>query len=226
MQEKTIYNYDQRNGLYVGSSVPDRNPMYEAALAEAAQLRERHESLISTKAAFSDSARADLERAELLATEPEFHFPAHCTELPPPADIPAGYGAYFQGDHATRVGSWEVLPLPAEEGKDPVPEPTQEEREGLRRGEAQRLMKALVDAHAGGLGFDDMRDALSFCDEPTVPKFQEQALLLRAWRSRAYAWFESEEVQAAVVRGEFTEESLAGAPPLYEVAPGTEVTAK
>lgn len=44
-----------------------------------------------------------------------------------------------------------------------------------------------LDAAAQGLGYDDIRSAVTYADEPAVPKFQAEGRALRAWRSEVWA---------------------------------------
>lgn len=41
------------------------------------------------------------------------------------------------------------------------------------------------------LGFINMAEAMTYCDEPAVPLYQQQALALRKWRSLVWAWYET-----------------------------------
>lgn len=70
---------------------------------------------------------------------------------------------------------------PTSAPEDPAPTPEQ-----LR---ADRV--AAVYAHLNGaaqaLGYDDIRAAVTYADEPAVPKFQAEGLGLRAWRSLVWA---------------------------------------
>lgn len=44
-------------------------------------------------------------------------------------------------------------------------------------------VQAHVDATARSLGYDNILAAISYADEPSVPKFQAEGVALRAWRS-------------------------------------------
>lgn len=44
-----------------------------------------------------------------------------------------------------------------------------------------------LDAAAQGLGYDDIRSAVTYADEPAVAKFQAEGRALRAWRSEVWA---------------------------------------
>lgn len=48
----------------------------------------------------------------------------------------------------------------------------------------------VLEAQAKSMDFDSLAEALTYCDEPAVPLYQQQALALRAWRSVVWAWFE------------------------------------
>ena len=44
-----------------------------------------------------------------------------------------------------------------------------------------------LDAAAQSLGYDDIKTAVTYADEPAVPKFQADGQALRAWRSLVWA---------------------------------------
>lgn len=44
-------------------------------------------------------------------------------------------------------------------------------------------IQAHMDATAKGYGYDDVKSAVTYADEPAVPKFQQEGQALRAWRS-------------------------------------------
>lgn len=43
-----------------------------------------------------------------------------------------------------------------------------------------------LDSTAKQYGYDDIKSAVTYADEPAVPKFQQEGLALRAWRSLAW----------------------------------------
>jgi hypothetical protein len=43
-----------------------------------------------------------------------------------------------------------------------------------------------LDAQAQALGYDDIKSAVTYADEPSVPKFQSEGQALRAWRSMVW----------------------------------------
>ncbi|MBH2008282.1 MAG: hypothetical protein I8H71_01145 [Xanthomonadaceae bacterium] len=49
-----------------------------------------------------------------------------------------------------------------------------------------RLQRVMDDA-ARALGYDDIKTAITYADEPAVPKFQAEGQALRAWRSLVWA---------------------------------------
>jgi hypothetical protein len=61
---------------------------------------------------------------------------------------------------------------------DPPP-PTDEHMRGLLSSAVQRLL----DAAARARGYDSMAAAVSYADEPAVPRYQADGQALRAWRS-------------------------------------------
>lgn len=45
-----------------------------------------------------------------------------------------------------------------------------------------------MDAAARLAGYDDIKNAVTYADEPSVPKFQAEGQALRAWRSLVWAY--------------------------------------
>lgn len=56
-----------------------------------------------------------------------------------------------------------------------------------------------LDATAQSLGYDDIKTAVTYADEPAVPKFQAEGQALRAWRS--LVWEECYEMLEEVKSG-------------------------
>lgn len=48
-------------------------------------------------------------------------------------------------------------------------------------------VQAHMDAAARGAGYDDVKSAVTYAEEPAVPKFQNEGRAFRAWRSRVWA---------------------------------------
>ena len=67
------------------------------------------------------------------------------------------------------------------------------------------MVQAHLDVTAQVYGFDDIRNAVSYADEPAVPSFQTHGLALRAWRS--LVWQKCYAVLAQVEAGEIVEPS-------------------
>jgi hypothetical protein len=80
-----------------------------------------------------------------------------------------------------------------------------------------------IDATARAYGYISIITAISYAEEPAVPKFQAEGQALRAWRSLCYAY--GHEVMAAVKAGERTMPTVEGLieelPPLALDYPGT-----
>lgn len=59
-------------------------------------------------------------------------------------------------------------------------------------------IQAHMDAQAQALGYDDIRTAVTYAEEPAVPKFQEEGKAFRAWRSMVwdYAYAQLDLVKA------------------------------
>jgi hypothetical protein len=45
-----------------------------------------------------------------------------------------------------------------------------------------------LDQKAQSLGYDDIKTAVTYADEPAVAKFQQEGKALRAWRSRCWGY--------------------------------------
>lgn len=65
----------------------------------------------------------------------------------------------------------------------PVPSPTFQDRQRALQAAVQQRM----DAQAQALGYDDIKTAVTYAEEPAVPEFQAQGAALRAWRSLTWA---------------------------------------
>lgn len=64
-----------------------------------------------------------------------------------------------------------------------VPSPTPEQREAA----AGAAIQAHLDAQAVAMGYESIATAVTYADEPAVPKFQTEGQALRAWRSQVWA---------------------------------------
>ena len=91
------------------------------------------------------------------------------------------------------------------------PPPPQQIIEAMRA-----AIQAHMDAAAQGYGYDDIKAAVTYADEPVVPKFQADGRAFRTWRSLvwAYAYAVLDEVQAGTRQQPTVEELLAELPEL------------
>lgn len=92
---------------------------------------------------------------------------------------------YESQDERDRFGSPELVEMTQEEvgvhlaPKSPTPEQIIE------------AMRAAIQAHmdtaSQSYGYDDVKAAVTYADEPAVPKFQAEGRAFRAWRSLVWA---------------------------------------
>lgn len=68
-----------------------------------------------------------------------------------------------------------------------------------RKAEYLTSVQLFLDKSAQAAGYGDIKDAISYADEPSVPKFQADALAFRAWRSLSWAY--CNEQLAAIEQG-------------------------
>jgi hypothetical protein len=83
--------------------------------------------------------------------------------------------------------------------------------------EAMRnAIQAHMDTAAKGYGYDDVKVAVTYAEEPSVPKFQAEGLAFRAWRSLvwAYAYDVLDKVQAGERTQPTADELIAELPAL------------
>ena len=78
------------------------------------------------------------------------------------------------------------------------------------------IIQGHLDEAAVQVGYDDIKTAVTYADEPSVPKFEAEGKALRAWRSIVWAY--GYEQIAAVQSGErglpTPEQLIAELPPL------------
>lgn len=62
----------------------------------------------------------------------------------------------------------------------------------------EQAIQAHLDGTARACGYDSIGTAVSYAEEPAVPKFQEDGMAFRAWRSLvwAYAYQELDKVKS------------------------------
>lgn len=102
------------------------------------------------------------------------------TSTPPPAFDPALSGCFWRGD------KWEVV------AATPDPEKIKADLTGA--------VQMHLDAAARVRGYDDIRSAVTYADEPAVAQFQADGKAMRAWRS--LVWQKCYEIMADVEEGE------------------------
>lgn len=115
-----------------------------------------------------------------------FLIPSGCVEVQPPT-IPKGKAAKWNGS------KWVLVKVPAPVIPDTpdVPEtPSVEPEPGPEQIE-QRFMdevQMFMDNSARSFGYDDIKSAVTYAEEPSVPKFQNEGKAFRAWRSLVWAY--------------------------------------
>ena len=84
------------------------------------------------------------------------------------------------------AGAWVLREIPPTPEPEPVqePEPTTPEQQMQA---VEDAIQSYMDAMAQMLGYDDIKTAVTYAEEPAVPKFQAEGQALRAWRSLVWA---------------------------------------
>lgn len=127
-----------------------------------------------------------------------FLIPGGAIDAAPPT-IPAGKRARWAG------ASWVFEDLPEPE-PEPEPEPLTPEQIMAR---LKARVQLWLDEQARALGYDDIKSAITYAEEPAVPKFQQEGQALR--RLRSLAWARYYEIMDPVKAGQRpipTEEEL------------------
>lgn len=101
--------------------------------------------------------------------------PAFATGVMPP-NAPAGMACFW------RNGQWETLSVSA-----PVPTVQEYDTPEAKQQRAVNLVQAMLDTAARDLGYDSITTAVTYADEPAVPKFQLEGQRLRRLRSMSWA---------------------------------------
>ncbi|MGC3961913.1 MAG: hypothetical protein QM803_00950 [Rhodocyclaceae bacterium] len=210
MNEKQVYAFDPNTGELVGGlcAQPDPVPLNTAQ-------KEAYERVARPAQAAYDAAMKEADAAAALVEPTQWLLPANSTDLVP-LPPRAGYAVVF-GDGAWQYvedhrlsRTWltidasearfdELGPLPAD--VTPLEPPPfaiwDTSTQSWTVDEAVKtnaLRAAMVDAvqdhldrRAQALGYDDIKTAVSYAEEPSVPRFQIEARSLRAWRSAVWA---------------------------------------
>lgn len=137
-----------------------------------------------------------------------FLIPAGCVETPPP-ELPEGMAARWVND------KWVLEAILVAPASPPEPEPQTPESESESEPQTpEQLQKAFVDAiqlhmdnTARTFRYDDIKSAVTYAEEPSVPKFQMEGRGFRAWRSLVWAY--AYEQLALVQNGEREQPTIA-----------------
>ncbi len=89
------------------------------------------------------------------------------------------------------------------------------------------FMQSILDGRAQDYGYDSVATAVTYAEEPSVPKFQEEGKAFRSWRSAF--WAKGYEIMAQVEGGERglpTNEELLAELPTFPLEPQEEATAE
>jgi len=131
-----------------------------------------------------------------------FLVPAGCVEQAPPT-IPGGQFARWDG----RAWALEDIPV-APQAPEPAPQP---EPEPQTPEQVQKAFEDAIQLHmdnaASTFGYDDIKSAVTYAEEPAVPKFQLEGCGFRAWRSLVWAY--AYEQLALVQNGEREQPTIA-----------------
>lgn len=146
-----------------------------------------------------------INRAELQTAFPDTSFPPEIT-----ADNLSGLGyAVLEFDAVPDLALGEHLePGDVRREEDrairawTVVAPTEAELSSLY----EQAVQSKLDAAAQANGYDSISTAISYAEEPAVPKFENDGKAFRAWRSRVWAY--AYEQLAAVKGGERTQPSV------------------
>lgn len=113
-----------------------------------------------------------------------FLIPAGCVEIEPPA-IPEGMVARWDGS-AWRLEVFRSEPEPTPEpGSEPEPDPQTPEQ--IRQAYVDAI-QFHMDAVARTYNYDDIKSAVTYAEEPVVPRFQQEGRAFRAWRSLVWGY--------------------------------------
>ena len=115
-----------------------------------------------------------------------FYAPAmHGTAIPPDAVeiTPAQHAALLAAQAAGKRIVPDANGYPVAQDQPPPPAPTAEQI----RAALTDAVYAHLNAAAQARGYDDIKAAVTYAEEPAVPLFQAEGRALRAWRSRVWA---------------------------------------
>lgn len=78
-----------------------------------------------------------------------------------------------------------LLPMSAAEVKAHINPPVTQEQQVQQ---FKNQVQAHLDATAQAAGYDDIKTAVTYADEPSVAKFQAEGKAFRVWRSKCWAY--------------------------------------
>lgn len=79
-------------------------------------------------------------------------------------------------------------------------------------------IQAHMDDTARSFGYDDIKSAVTYAEEPAVPKFQAEGQAFRAWRSKCWAYcYEQLALVESGKREQPTIEAILAELPVFEV---------
>ena len=118
------------------------------------------------------------------ATPPLIEVPNPDCSLPPAEELleitPSDYQALFAAQAQGKM-------IQALDGRPVAVDPpplTWEQRKSVYVASVQ----AFLDKTAKSAGYNDLKDVISYVDEPSVPKFQADGIAFRTWRSLCWAY--------------------------------------
>lgn len=100
-----------------------------------------------------------------------------------PNDAISVAGALYLQTVREKDGIWKRDPETGDIAKHPFPPPPPEEIEAQK----VAIVQQHLDDAARALRYDDIKTAVTYADEPSIPKFQAEGLAFRAWRSLVWA---------------------------------------
>lgn len=131
--------------------------------------------------------------------EPEvWLLPAGTTAVVPPTPVPGWITTWTGTEWTLRADPRPPLPDPDNTTPSTEPPSLDDLAEAYRD-----AVQAHMDARARSLGYDDIRNAVTYAEEPSVPRFQEEGRAFRAWRSlvweHCYALFDRVKAGQALI---------------------------
>ena len=130
----------------------------------------------------------------------------------------AEVGASLQQIGGTCPDGWVEM-----QGERPSPEHVADDRGEwvLPTPKAEDFIVAIqsnMDTTAKSYGYDDIKSAVTYAEEPSVPKFQQEGKAFRAWRSQCWAYcYEQLALVESGKREQPTIEAILAELPVFEV---------